>query len=664
MTNLSFTLSLDKQEQIFHEDDKIATECISFKFTLPVDPKQMTEQQKNGIVELFQLLHPYVNCDSEDLDLPCLSAKEFKEFALDDCRLLTRCLYALGTGDFEFDRKGAADTSYWTSRRCCCVCASEMLASCHQKKPSRFQRFFSDQLSINPVTKNFKQICSFLRLSESHDKQRRSNAEKVINSILKGQEYPRRGLVIFAMDNFGLKEKSGYDQWTILQLITVTEEQLKLTGFYKEDANERISRDGKSITSLSEEKSAIGLDVADHVVGIKDRDYHVLTKYILTHIETALKLMLPSQKECEGMARTFDFSWPHSKIPKSLGLKLPENPKKQPPTTENIFPIPRTYAPRDSELQEEETNAVMENEFSLIEENFVDDQNEEESLDEINILGSESESESSLNDNSHAQEESFLDRSEWPDPEDFKTLYARNNMILDIPLHDDLAKVDVVKSLMDYALHVTQPNLHMNYSDEQELPVLTIMVPLTGDGSPVETSHRIKDADAASGENKYSPIRFFPGGFHFTLELHRIRGRFFEDIFGWFVSKWRPTAGRQKWIMEPSDPNDLLEELYEYVLAHYRCAADCLAEFIGCNEVSPKQVNSYMLERAASCPFAMAVLMELRFAEVTIIMRDSEKSGPCGDVDLFLTGVRFSLVLFTVTHAVKYVRICTKFLTF
>jgi len=59
MTNLSFTLSLDKQEQIFHEDDKIATECISFKFTLPVDPKQMTEQQKNGIVELFQLLHPY-----------------------------------------------------------------------------------------------------------------------------------------------------------------------------------------------------------------------------------------------------------------------------------------------------------------------------------------------------------------------------------------------------------------------------------------------------------------------------------------------------------------------------------------------------------------------------------------------------------------------------
>jgi hypothetical protein len=31
--------------------------------------------------------------------------------------------------------------------------------------------------------------------------------------------------------------------------------------------------------------------------------------------------------------------------------------------------------------------------------------------------------------------------------------------------------------------------------------------------------------------------------------------------------------------------------------------------------------------------------MELWFTEVTIIMQDSEKSGPCGDVDLFLTGV-------------------------
>jgi len=61
-------------------------------------------------------------------------------------------------------------------------------------------------------------------------------------------------------------------------------------------------------------------------------------------------------------------------------------------------------------------------------------------------------------------------------------------------------------------------------------------------------------------------------------------------------------------------------------------------------------------------PFVMAVLLELRFAEVSFILRDSEKSGAHGDVDAFVTGVSLSMVLFTVTHAVKYVRICAEFL--
>ncbi len=139
---------------------------------------------------------------------------------MEDRRLLTRCLYALGTGEFDFDKEKCENVS-WQSRRLSCICASEMLVRCHQNKPGRFHHFFTDQLCITPVTKNFKQICSFLRLSESHDKVRRSNADTVISSILKGEDYPTKGLVIFAMDNFGLKEKLGYDQWTILQLLVM-----------------------------------------------------------------------------------------------------------------------------------------------------------------------------------------------------------------------------------------------------------------------------------------------------------------------------------------------------------------------------------------------------------------------------------------------------------
>ncbi len=54
--------------------------------------------------------------------------------------------------------------------------------------------------------------------------------------------------------------------------------------------------------------------------------------------------------------------------------------------------------------------------------------------------------------------------------------------------------------------------------------------------------------------------------------------------------------------------------------------------------------------------------MELRFAEVTLIIKDSEKFGQKGNVDAFVSGIRFALVLFAVTHAVKYVRIYTEFL--
>ena len=56
-------------------------------------------------------------------------------------------------------------------------------------------------------------------------------------------------------------------------------------------------------------------------------------------------------------------------------------------------------------------------------------------------------------------------------------------------------------------------------------------------------------------------------------------------------------------------------------------------------------------------PFCIGVLLELHFAEVTIMLRYSEKS--CnGDAELFLTCMHFCLVLYTVTNATHYVCIC------
>jgi hypothetical protein len=67
-----------------------------------------------------------------------------------------------------------------------------------------------------------------------------------------------------------------------------------------------------------------------------------------------------------------------------------------------------------------------------------------------------------------------------------------------------------------------------------------------------------------------------------------------------------------------------------------------------------------------SNPLCMTVLLELQYAspsEVLLMLRDSEKSGNVGSVPLFLTCVRFSLLLFTVSHTIKYVQICCELLT-
>ena len=69
-----------------------------------------------------------------------------------------------------------------------------------------------------------------------------------------------------------------------------------------------------------------------------------------------------------------------------------------------------------------------------------------------------------------------------------------------------------------------------------------------------------------------------------------------------------------------------------------------------------------MLQRAEQFPTVMGILLDLRLAEVTMMIRDSEKNGKNGDVDLFVSALHLALPIFTVTHAVKYVRCVTEFL--
>ncbi len=82
------------------------------------------------------------------------------------------------------------------------------------------------------MTRNIKEICSFLRICGSPAFDRSKNAGKVCQSLLKGISYPEKALIFFYLTNLALK-KASYDQWTLIQVTTITEEQLKEVRFYK-----------------------------------------------------------------------------------------------------------------------------------------------------------------------------------------------------------------------------------------------------------------------------------------------------------------------------------------------------------------------------------------------------------------------------------------------
>jgi hypothetical protein len=105
---------------------------------LPFPPTGMTDVQKDSLIDIFRMLHPYVMADLKDEDVGCFSAKELKSFALNDSRLLTRCLYALGTGQAPLD-EGNKSNSYWQAQQYVCLCASELLARPCSTKPGYLQ---------------------------------------------------------------------------------------------------------------------------------------------------------------------------------------------------------------------------------------------------------------------------------------------------------------------------------------------------------------------------------------------------------------------------------------------------------------------------------------------------------------------------------------------
>ena len=75
--------------------------------------------------------------------------------------------------------------------------------------------------------------------------------------------------------------------------------------------------------------------------------------------------------------------------------------------------------------------------------------------------------------------------------------------------------------------------------------------------------------------------------------------------------------------------------------------------------VQPSDLIDFMVNRSKVEPLAFCILIELCFAEIIFLLHQSEKQSRN---DLFLAGIKFLLLLYASSHAIKYVSMISDFL--
>jgi hypothetical protein len=237
-----------------------------------------------------------------------------------------------------------------------------------------------------------------------------------------------------------------------------------------------------------------------------------------------------------------------------------------------------------------------------------------------------------------------------------QTMYERNNLHFQTPYHASFAKKD---SIIEISLSAkrTVDNLLKKHEEEhgddhpEGPPVLNLMVSLQGDGYPCEQWLRMKAHYRSIGDLSLENIYWWSGNFHLKMNGYRsLNMKLFRDVLKLAVSRWRPTTHSFEYLIHCNDPRDVEDEMFQYLCAHYRNAADKL-EVIKGRKVSAKEIHKHMLERAKAHPLCMAFYIHNNFLEVLLMLRDSEKSGDRGDVELAMSAQRFLLIVFAAAHA-------------
>jgi hypothetical protein len=567
------------------------------------------QDEQAALFDIFKLLHPllFPRREQNQGEQADMNPRQLVYYALnEDKHIAIPCLYALGTGAIyneELRMEFSAGTSYKRSAYLGCFVAKEMLLRVGQENPSVFQLCIADMVFTLTRCRLLLDILSEFRVGAHFSTMIRHARKRDDATLSKQMVLPYRSFTVFVMDNlnFTLKgAKVSNDQWTTLSIYVITEEQLKAAGFYQDDDPEkRISRVRKTRQQFLDDQNC------QNIASITNDDYKALSFYTLQHLKTIMELQLPTFIECYELKELDDYATTYE-IPRNLGVDITPRKNRVDDNGKRVVHKPLPYP--------------------SVSDDFIDITNEVEPT-------------------------SIIDQ---------------NNIFVDIPVHDDLAKTTVVQDFLDYACRDAARRIEVDNRvrpEGHERPVQEVMTALSGDGSPCVQTHRLKDLDARNPEEEqlYKSLHFFAGAFHMKMEQIKKKAELLFEALFHIVKQYRKTQGKQDWVMNPRDPNQMEDEVISCFAAMLRAAIDSIAETLHVNTLSPAAVNAHMLKRAQEYPIAMLMLMEYRFTEVYYIIRDAEKSD---SIDLYFTAIRLLMPLFAVTNAYNYVRLCSEVLYF
>jgi hypothetical protein len=605
------TLTDLQQTQQHNNTPRALIRTMSIQVPFRQQTEGLPEAVKRKLVSLMLLLHHVFfgksnreqgEDDPQTNDLS--SAAQLFKFVLSDRSLLTRAIVALGSGHpvEKVLPSGEESNVYQRSTFLAFWAVTEMMRRATSKRSGVLQDFIAHQLSVWQAPHSVIDLLCRFRISSSTRKIRLNDIDAVNSKIVAGWKMQEKkwSVLLLAYDNLGFRilgARAGYDQYTMIQVHEGSKEFLASLGFYLPPGSTQQPISRKRLDWAEERENV----TRDEILP-SEEDYGVFGNQLYAHIDALMQVCneIPNVDEARELLQTGDSFNLDGRLTTSYGAR---------------FRLP-TSAPTVDVVQEEQ----------------------DDDIDEVQIV----------------------------DPCLSSTMYnlGHQKVEIDLPLRADLNKKETVQGIVNGALDLRERSLSAEDNDDttihtNERPVMEDLgISIAGDGYPSYTFLTLR----AANPDGYKNIHNFIGGFHWDLNMKQRHGlRFGDSHLKYFLHPFRDTDKKKDWYLSPGDPGQTSLEQPEMTDAHYVMAMRGLSKVKHGQPMSAVDVDDWMLERAQEHDLCMTVLMDLRFAEIGYMIRDSEREGKRGNLQLFRIGAKLSLLLFARTHATKYVRIAVEY---